>query len=361
MKTKSLLNILVISLALGAMACRPAPKSPPFSMGFVRQDSKVDSLPAEALEGPASIGADQLWKKTTGKMPDGTRVRVAIIGTGIDYTVPDLREALWINPAELGEKKWNNGLDDDDNGFEDDIIGYDFYSGIPLPYDWHGHDTFVASVIAATGHANPKVIGIAPNAELMILRYLGSDGTAARDHIGFDAAIAFDYAIRNGAKVIYFNWPQGGFNKMQTALLMAQLKEAEARNIVVVLPAGNSANQEIPQFIKDAAQMKNTLVVAGAEKSGKLTKTTNSGRIVASIAAPVDARGYYPTGIVATDLKTSSVAAAYVAGSAALLASLPNFGSASKIRDALLMNAAKVKDGDLADVLAEGTVSLAGF
>lgn len=361
MNTKIISQMIFGALAFSAIACKPAPKDPPININFNRQDTKVDALAPATIAGAGQIGATALWKKTTGKAVDGTRVRIAIIGTGIDYNIPDLREALWINGGENGDKKWNNNIDDDDNGYEDDIIGYDFYSGDAYPYDWHGHDTFTASIIAATGHANPKLVGVAPNAELMILRYLGSDGGVSRDNLGFDATLAFEYAIKNGARVIYFNWPSGGFNKLIVPLLMAKLKEAEAKNIVVVIPAGNSANQNVPAFIRDAAKLKNTLVVAGVGIDGNLSKSTNSGRLVANIAAPVEAHGYYPGGEDSRDLRTSSVAAAYVAGAAALLVSLPNYASAAKVKDALMFSAEKKKDGELLDVLAEGSLNVAGF
>jgi subtilisin family serine protease len=361
MKKIKWVHICLGVLAFGALACKPAPKDPPFDMGFVRQDAKVSFVMGPALKGPQSIGANELWKKTTGKMTDGSRVRVAIIGTGIDYTIPDLREALWINSGEVGDHKWDNSNDDDENGFADDIMGYDFYSGDPYPFDWHGHDTYIASIIAATGRTNPKVVGIAPNAELMILRYLGSDGGMSRDTIGFDGAMAFEYAIDNGAKVIYFNWPAGGFTKMQSALLLEQIKEAESRNIVVVIPAGNSANQDVPFFLREATKLKNTLVVAGLDQGGKLSKTSNSGRTLASIAAPIDASAYYPGGVVGNDLRTTSVAAAYVTGAAALLVSLPNFGSAAKIKDTLMLHPMKEKLSEPLDVIAEGSLDIGGF
>lgn len=361
MKMK-IINIGVILAGGFLAACKPMQKDPPFNANQVRQDVKVDGLSADAIKGPASIGANELWKKTTGKTVEGNRIRIAVIGTGIDYTNADLRDSLWINQGEMGENKWQDLVDNDGSGFSDDLFGYDFYSGDGLPYDWHGHDTYTASIIVASARTNAKVVGVAPNAELMVLRYLGPDGGVNRDNAGFDAAIAMDYAVDQGAKVIYFNWPEGGFSKSQTSVLMASLKKAELRNVLVVMPAGNSSNRGIPAFIQEVARMKNTLVVSGVDANGKLTQSTNSGRLVANVAAPVEAKGYYPGSVEANDLRTSSVAAAYVTGAAALMMALPQMASASRVKDAMMLQSLRSKDGEAPiDVLSEGVIDISKF
>ena len=85
---------------------------------------------------------------------------------------------------------------------KDDIIGYDFYSGDGLPYDWHGHDTFTASLIASTAknYQAAGVVGVAPNAELMIVRYISPDGDIDSMTGPIDAAASIEYAVTNGAR-----------------------------------------------------------------------------------------------------------------------------------------------------------------
>jgi hypothetical protein len=353
--TAKITAILVLGLFLSA--CRPTQKDPPLDLDRTRQDTKVDTITVDASSSLGAIGTPAIWKRTTGKNVDGARVKIALVGSGIDYTIPDLREALWINSGEIGEGKATNLQDNDGNGYVNDVIGYDFYSGDSFPYDWHGADTYTASVIAATAHANQKVVGLAPNAELIIARYIGPDGTGS----GMDAVPALEYATAMGAKVIYFNWPQGGFKKMDTDLVLQTLKEMEAKGVVVVMPAGNSSNQEVPVLLRGAAKLTNVIIVAGFEKDGKLTNTTNSGKNLATIGAPVDATGYLPGGVVSSDLRNTSAAAAYVTAAAALLSTMPKLGNAQKIRAELMSQAQGRKDGEAPDVLAQGGVYLGNY
>jgi hypothetical protein len=356
MKKRNLIESISLGviLMMSVVACRPGQKDPQLKYNHNRLDAKVQDLKIEADNPLAKIAAPEIWKKTTGKFQDGNRVRVAIVGTGIDYTIPDLRDAVWVNLSELSESTRSNEVDDDNNGYSDDVIGYDFASGDSLPYDWNGHDTFTASVIAATGRTNPDVVGVAPNAELLISRYIDGNGQGR----GMDAVEALHYAIVNNSKVIYFNWPQGGFKLSDVPLILEQLADAGQKNILVVMPAGNNGNHAVPPFIQLAAKLPNVIAVAGLDKDGKITATSNSGRSLALTAAPmVGAVGYFQGGVVTKDLQSTSVAAAYVAGAAALIATLPQMGSVAKIRQALL-SATPAAKTELLDVLSTGALYL---
>ena len=358
MKSLNIKTVLIVMCGLALVACRPAKQDPPFQYDHAREDAKVDHLELGAGNPLSMIGAPALWKKTTGKRNDGNRVIIGVVGTGVDYNVPDLRDALWVNLGELGDKKAQNNQDDDLNGYKDDVVGYDFFSGDGLPFDWHGHDTFTASLIAATARTNAKVVGVAPNAALMVARYLGPDGRGS----GFDAVAALEYVISGGASVVYFNWPQGGFKAEVTPLLIATLKQAGEKNILVVIPAGNSSNQRVPSMMKEAAKLENVLVVSGLDKNGRLTATTNFGKSVSDLGAPAEgALGYLPGGNVSSEIKTSSVAAAYVTGAAALISTLPQYGSALKVKEALIRMAQSPRADQTLNVLSEGALSLGKF
>jgi len=353
---------LVGSAAL-LTACNPmTQKDPPFAGVMNRQDVKTSSIELKPMNPLAIVGAPVAWKTTSGKMPDGSRVIVGVVGTGIDYTIPDLRESLWINTGEMGDR-FQNQNDDDGNGFADDLFGFDFFSGDGMPYDWYGHDTFTASIIAATGRANKEVIGVAPNASLMVARYLGPDGRGN----GFDAQMALNYVVNAGAKIVYFNWPQGGFPVDPnygdpTPLVLDELRYAGKKNVLVVIPAGNSSNENLPKFILEAAKIENVVVVAGVDKSGRLSKQSNYGKNLAAVAAPSeDAVGYFPGGTVSNDLRTTSVAAAYATGAAALIATQPGFGSALKIKQALLSDVIPSRRGEELNVLSEGVISVSAI
>jgi len=360
-------SLVVGGLIFGLTACGsfPTQKDPPLGELMNRQDVDVKSFQLNPDDPLAIMGVGLMWNKSSGKMPDGGRVIVAVLGTGIDYTNEDLRESLWINTGEIGDRSTNNN-DDDGNGYADDTFGYDFYSGDGRPYDWFGHDTFTASVITATGRKNPKVVGVAPNASLMALRYMGPDGYGN----GIDAALAIDYAVANGAKVVYLNWPNGGFRAVQGfesviqtwPLVVQSIKDAAVRNVIVVIPAGNSSNQDVPEFLAEVAGLEHVLVVAGTLSDGQISKRSNYGKRLAATAAPLEGGfGYLPGGVVSNDIKTTSVAAAYAAGAAALIATMPGYGSASKIKKALLSEIVPNKKGESLDVLSQGVLSISKF
>jgi outer membrane PBP1 activator LpoA protein len=184
---------------------------------------------------------------------------------------------------------------------------------------------------------------------------MGSDGRGK----GLDAVEAVNYSIKVNAKVIYFNWPQGGFDAASTPVLLEAFKDAGERNILVVMPAGNSGNHAVPAFVQLAAKLPNVVVVAGLDRDGKLRSTSNSGRQLALTAAPmVGAVGYLPGKVISRDIQSTSVAAAYVTGAAALLATLPQMGSVQKIRAALLNSAPPQKGAEPLDVLSAGPLYL---
>ncbi len=359
MKNQAFKSFLILAI-MAVAACRPAQKDPPFNFNHNRQDAKVQEIKLDPQNPLNAIGAPSFWKRTTGKLVDGTRVKIGMVGTGVDYTNVDIRDSLWINLGEYGDSSRANGFDDDQNGYTDDIIGYDFFSGDSLPYDWNGHDTYTAALIASTAKTNSKVVGVAPNAELIIARYIGPDGRGN----GMDAAEALLYAANAGAKVIYFNWPEGGFNETDSPLVVSILKEITSKNAIVVTPAGNSGNQSIPVFLKEAALIPGVVVVAGLDQDGKIKATSNSGKALALTAAPsVGSISYLPGSELSNDISTTSVAAAYVTGAVALLSTLPDLGNAQKIRMALLGNAVdrKASAKEPLSVLSDGPLFIGNF
>lgn len=138
------------------------------------------------------VKAPFLWglSATTGKRPV-----IAIIDTGVDISHPDLADNIWTNERE---KTGVDGADDDNNGFKDDVHGWDFVNQTGDIGDWNGHGTHCAGIAAAVGNNNLGIIGANPNALIMPVTVMQSDGT------GDVATIikGIDYASANGADII---------------------------------------------------------------------------------------------------------------------------------------------------------------
>ena len=142
-----------------------------------------------SLADDSLLGVQSAWDVSTG----GSTV-VAVIDTGADLTHPDLRDNLWRNPREIP----GNGIDDDGNGFVDDVNGADFVNRDGDPSDDNGHGTHVAGILAARGGNRVGVTGVAQRARLMVLKALGADAVGSAETM----AEAVRYAVANGAKVI---------------------------------------------------------------------------------------------------------------------------------------------------------------
>src|SRR5262249_24208374 len=116
----------------------------------------------------ADIDAPEAWDTATGT----GRVTVAVIESGIDYNHPDLAANIWTNPGEIP----GNGIDDDHNGYVDDVHGYDFVNNDGDPMDDNSHGTHVAGTIGAIGNNGVGVAGVDWNVRLMALKFLDATG-----------------------------------------------------------------------------------------------------------------------------------------------------------------------------------------
>jgi subtilisin family serine protease len=143
----------------------------------------------------ADIDALEAWDVDDGS---STTIVVAVIDTGIDYSHPDLAANIWTNPDETP----GDGIDNDLNGFVDDVHGYDFFGNDGDPMDDHSHGTHVAGTIAAVGNNGIGVAGVSWNAQIMAVKFLDSRGQGTMA----GAVEAIDYAVAQGATVSNNSW-----------------------------------------------------------------------------------------------------------------------------------------------------------
>ncbi|ABK18594.1 fervidolysin. Serine peptidase. MEROPS family S08A [Syntrophobacter fumaroxidans MPOB] len=186
----------------------------------------------------ANIPLAWQWLEDQGFSPGGSRdIVVAVIDTGVDYNHPDLAANMWVNSREIP----GNGIDDDANGFIDDVHGVNVVSnswnesGNPL--DDHGHGTHVAGIIAAQGKNGLGGVGVAYNVQVMAIKAAQYSGVLATS----DIAEAIYYAVSQGADII--NMSFGGYARSQVEedALAVAFEQA-----VLVAAAGNDGAINLP-------------------------------------------------------------------------------------------------------------------
>jgi subtilisin family serine protease len=155
-------------------------------------------------------------------------VVVAVIDTGLDWHHADLDPAsIWRNDDEIAD----NGIDDDRNGYVDDLIGWNFVAKTNRPWDYDGHGTLVTGIIAAR-HNDVGIAGVSPNARIMVLKGINDFGTTRASWL----AEAIVYAVDNGARIV--NLSVGGPH--ESKMEQAALDYARRKGVLVVAAAGNS-------------------------------------------------------------------------------------------------------------------------
>ena len=233
---------------------------------------KYDKEPLYTQQwGPAAIGLPSLWSKP---LISTKRPVIAIIDTGVDCEHPDLKDNLWVNEKE---KNGVAGKDDDGNGIVDDIHGYDFVNQTGGMADFNGHGTHCAGIAAAVGHNGIGITGANPDALIMPITVMQSDGT------GDVATIikGIDYAAANGADVISMSLGGYGYSIAEEQALGKAYATA-----VIVAAAGNDFkcinqhmcpinkhNMNSPMF--PAAFQFVLGVEAAADKQGNLASFSN--------------------------------------------------------------------------------------
>lgn len=303
--------------------------------GIVPNDSEFDEL-----WGMTRIDAPTAWNSATGN-PEYV---VAVIDTGVDYTHPDLADNMWINQEEISG---DNDVDDDNNGYVDDIYGYDFVNNDGDPYDDHYHGTHVAGTIGAVGNNAIGVVGVNWNCKIMALKFLDADGSGTTS----GAIAALDYAVAMGVKLSNNSWGGGG----DSVALYESIDAAGTANHLFVAAAGNGGddyvgddNDSIPHYPSSYTN-ENIISVANITSSDTLSSSSNYGETSVDLAAPGsniystiperythygDDQPINPIGYA--NLSGTSMATPHVTGAAALMAGQFPSISAMAIKDAIL-------------------------
>lgn len=301
------------------------------------------------------IQAAQAWDLVRGGRED---VTIAILDSGVDIDHPDLKPNIWLNQKETIADR----IDNDNNGYVDDINGWDFVDNIANPrpkllpsYISAGihHGTVVAGIAAASGDNNQGIVGLSWKVKIMPLRVLNNSGEGNVE----DVIKAVDYAIKNKADVINLSFV--GPNRSQ--LLLEALKEAWRQGLIIVAAAGNDAKNQgqdldsspLYPICLDQGERENFIIgVTATNEIDKKAPFANFGANCVDITAPgtriystlfysserEEFKNYYGGYWSGTSLATPLISA-----TAALIKSLnPSAISNKEIRDFILGNAEKI-------------------
>ena len=301
---------------------------------FIREVTLVPNDPywtSNDLWGLLKIHAPSAWTISTGSQ----QVVVANIDTGVNYTHPDLAQNMWRNPGEIVA----NGIDDDANGYVDDVYGIDPYNGDSDPMDDHSHGTHTAGTIGAVGNNGVGVAGVNWNVRILACKAFNASGS------GTDSAAieCFKYitALKNKGINIRVSSNSWGSTRQTgvPSLMKNAIDAAAAAGILNVFAAGNSsANNDTTPFDPASIDSPGTVSVAASDSLDSLASFSNYGATSVDIAAP--GVSIVSTGI--TDYVTksgTSMATPHVAGVAALVSGLKPTLTPAGIRT-LIMNSA---------------------
>ncbi len=333
--------------------------------------------------GMLDVGVANAWNVSRGT----DKIIVAVIDTGVDYTHEDILPNMWRNSGETGldssnRDKSSNGKDDDGNGYVDDVVGWDFAKNDNKPYDMSssvfgtllgggnpGHGTHCAGNVAARGQNGIGISGVAPNAQIMALRFLSEKGAGTTA----GAIKAIKYAVDNGAKVLSNSWGSEGESPsegQENKALQDMIVYAQSKGVLFIAAAGNghggkgydNDTDARPGFPASYAQ-DNIISVAAIDSNDQLGGFSNWGAKSVDIGAPgvkvystMVGNKYSDAVVSVLGMKINwdgtSMATPHVAGAAALYWSAHPEKTWQEVKAALLGSVKKINS--LADKTTSG-------
>jgi subtilisin family serine protease len=272
------------------------------------------------------VNAVPAWSLTNGT----PAVVVGVVDTGIRYTHQDLAGNMWINPDEIP----GNGIDDDGNGYVDDVHGIDAITKSGNPMDDNNHGTHCAGTIAAVAGNAGQQVGVAYNARLMALKFANAAGKGALSN----AIKCIDYGVTQGANILSNSWSGEEFSQA----LADTIEAANAAGVLFIASAGNTAsdNDLVANYPSNSASG-NVVAVTAIDRNGNLASFSSYGAGNVDLGAPgvsiLSCTAASDTSYGSLD--GTSMAAPYVAGVAALLKSLYPTASVMELKNRLLASA----------------------
>jgi len=273
----------------------------------------------------ADIDAPEAWDIQTGN----PNTVIGVIDSGVDYNHPDLVNNIWTNPGEID----GDGIDNDNNGYIDDVRGWDFAYNDNDPMDVRGHGTHVAGTIAAKGNNSVGVTGVAWNAKIMPLKFLNDSGSGSTSN----AILALNYATAKGVKLTNNSWGGGPYSQA----LYDAINTAGQQGALFIAAAGNkSQNNDITPFYPASYNLSNIISVASTDHNDALSIFNNGGSHYGLTSVDLGAPGsnIYSTtpGGNYASYNGTSMASPHVAGAAALVWSQKPNWTAQEVKNRLL-------------------------
>ena len=219
----------------------------------------------------ADIDAPEAWDVRR----EAPGIIVAVIDTGINTDHEDLADNLWVNAGEIA----GDGIDNDANGYIDDVHGINAITGSGDPADDHGHGSHCAGTVGGRGDNGKGIAGVAWNVKLMGLKFLSASGSGA----GSDAIESIEYARSMGAHVLSNSWGGGSFS---SALRDTIVASRNAGQIFVAAAANNAANNDVAPVYPASYDVDNIVAIAASTRSDALASYSNFGQGLVHIAAP---------------------------------------------------------------------------